>query len=296
MLQGLRPTTLRICPGIGFAFSRHGALPAFLPDSKTAGQNHVGTSGGILTEKEGFLWRHPTGNDNTFPRAQVALGDTHVCEAALRNRHWRSRASRLRGITKCNLVTRNDRDHRGAGSSSSSRPSCSTARERIMPRASLSAASITSETNERTSFEISGFHMLSLVSSFSAMSSTEVSLCPAHTRSSQCRCQFLGSARVSRVGDGASPSRTFLNVGATERLFRRDAETNTRDACATQNAAFASRMLLTRDWPRTHCCHGFNGCSDSRGGRRVHRAESGDRLHYAGRERPGSRGQSARGY
>ncbi len=39
---------------------------------------------------------------------------------------------------------------------------------------------------------------------------------------------ILGSARVSRVGDGVSPSRT------SKRLFRRDAETNTRDACATQ--------------------------------------------------------------
>src|SRR6266496_1880286 len=38
-----------------------------------------------------------------------------------------------------------------------------------------------------------------------------------------------GSARVSRVGDDVSSSRTFL-----QRLFRRDAETNTRDACATR--------------------------------------------------------------
>src|SRR5438876_2089467 len=44
-----------------------------------------------------------------------------------------------------------------------------------------------------------------------------------------CERRFaLGSARVSRAGDRVSRSRTF------ERLFRRDAETSTRDACATQ--------------------------------------------------------------
>ncbi len=56
----------------------------------------------------------------------------------------------------------------------------------------------------------------------------------------------LGSARVSRVGDGVTPSRTFLEAqprdGAQysrrrlprfESSFRRDAETSTRDACAT---------------------------------------------------------------
>src|SRR5438552_11271716 len=47
--------------------------------------------------------------------------------------------------------------------------------------------------------------------------------------SHSCERRFaLGSARVSRAGDRVSRSRTF------ERLFRRDAETSTRDACATQ--------------------------------------------------------------
>src|SRR5437763_4955113 len=53
---------------------------------------------------------------------------------------------------------------------------------------------------------------------------------------------ILGSGRVSRGGDGVSPSRTFrLSVTTArarrreERLFRRDAETNARDARATQN-------------------------------------------------------------
>jgi error-prone DNA polymerase len=39
---------------------------------------------------------------------------------------------------------------------------------------------------------------------------------------------LLGSARVSRAGESVPLSRTF------KRLFRRDAETSTRDACATQ--------------------------------------------------------------
>ena len=42
----------------------------------------------------------------------------------------------------------------------------------------------------------------------------------------------LGSARVSRVGDGVSPSRTS---NPEESSSRRDAETSTRDACATQS-------------------------------------------------------------
>jgi hypothetical protein len=48
----------------------------------------------------------------------------------------------------------------------------------------------------------------------------------------------LGSARVSRVGERVSRSRTFLPFGTiSERLeskkslFQRDAETNTRQAC-----------------------------------------------------------------
>ena len=49
-----------------------------------------------------------------------------------------------------------------------------------------------------------------------------------------------GSARVSRAGESVPLSRTFrsaaLRTSGTpaERLFRRDTETNTRDACATQ--------------------------------------------------------------
>ena len=62
--------------------------------------------------------------------------------------------------------------HRAVDSSSWSSTSCSTARERTRSRASLSAASITCETSARTSCEICGFHLLSFVSSFSAMAST----------------------------------------------------------------------------------------------------------------------------
>src|SRR5204862_4331084 len=46
-----------------------------------------------------------------------------------------------------------------------------------------------------------------------------------------------GSARVSRVGEGVSPSRTFL-----QRLFRRDTETSTRDTRATRNTAATRRF------------------------------------------------------
>ena len=47
--------------------------------------------------------------------------------------------------------------------------------------------------------------------------------------------ESLGSARVSRAGDGVPPSRTSRRVDAQQKsLFRRDAETSTRDACATQ--------------------------------------------------------------
>src|SRR3954466_3788289 len=48
----------------------------------------------------------------------------------------------------------------------------------------------------------------------------------------------LGSARVSRVGDGVSPSRTF------GRLFWRDAKTNARDARAPQKSNNAFREFL----------------------------------------------------
>jgi hypothetical protein len=48
----------------------------------------------------------------------------------------------------------------------------------------------------------------------------------------------LGSARGSRAGEGSSPSRTFLRVGAfilldsSRSSFRRATETSTRAACA----------------------------------------------------------------
>src|SRR5207253_10697802 len=47
-----------------------------------------------------------------------------------------------------------------------------------------------------------------------------------------------GSARVSRVGEGVSPSRTFL-----QRLFRRDAETSTREARATGTLRQTRRFM-----------------------------------------------------
>src|SRR5437773_10428301 len=66
--------------------------------------------------------------------------------------------------------------HRDVGSSRWFSTSCSTARERITSRAPLSAASITCDTSARTFREISGFHLLSFVSSFSAMASTDSTL------------------------------------------------------------------------------------------------------------------------
>jgi hypothetical protein len=57
------------------------------------------------------------------------------------------------------------------------------------------------------------------------------------------RDALWGSARVSRAGDGVLAIVDFLEHAkrATRffrntRLFRRDAETDTRDACATQTA------------------------------------------------------------
>jgi hypothetical protein len=54
---------------------------------------------------------------------------------------------------------------------------------------------------------------------------------------------ILGSARVSRAGnrvlavaDFLLPRRTSLVSGASEVRFGEDAEPDTRDACATQNA------------------------------------------------------------
>ena len=54
------------------------------------------------------------------------------------------------------------------------------------------------------------------------------------------RTAFLGSARLQRAGDGILPSRTFRGactarkVARNERLFRRNAETSTLQACAPQ--------------------------------------------------------------
>ena len=49
------------------------------------------------------------------------------------------------------------------------------------------------------------------------------------------RASIPGSARVSRAGDGVLAIANFYYVTIhRKRLFRRDAETNTRDACATQ--------------------------------------------------------------
>src|SRR6184192_3098178 len=56
----------------------------------------------------------------------------------------------------------------------------------------------------------------------------------------------LGSARVSRAGDDVSSSRTSL-----ERLFRRDAETDTRDACATHSHLIEKFKVMQRI-PRLH--------------------------------------------
>ncbi len=52
-----------------------------------------------------------------------------------------------------------------------------------------------------------------------------------------------GSARVSRAGDGVSPSRTFLKSGRKKSSSRWDTATSTRDACATQ-AGDRVRQLL----------------------------------------------------
>src|SRR4030095_14479198 len=63
-----------------------------------------------------------------------------------------------------------------------------------------------------------------------------------------------GSARVSRAGDGVSPSRTSASDSKSqqeqrvkESLFRRDAETSTRDACATQDISLHT-LIDYIDW------------------------------------------------
>jgi hypothetical protein len=49
------------------------------------------------------------------------------------------------------------------------------------------------------------------------------------------RASIPGSARVSRAGDGVLAIANFHYITVhRKRLFRRDAETNTRDACAIQ--------------------------------------------------------------
>ena len=62
---------------------------------------------------------------------------------------------------------------------------------------------------------------------------------------------FLGSARVSRAGEGVLAIANFSRRAkltasgeSFERLFRRDAKTNTRDACATQNSANRAQFLI----------------------------------------------------
>ena len=58
-------------------------------------------------------------------------------------------------------------------------------------------------------------------------------------------CEILESARVWRAN--ASPARTedvLAIANFSERLFRRDAETSTRDACAPQNSL--PRLAHTR--------------------------------------------------
>ncbi|PYL14892.1 MAG: excinuclease ABC subunit A, partial [Verrucomicrobia bacterium] len=54
--------------------------------------------------------------------------------------------------------------------------------------------------------------------------------------------ESLGNVRVSRAGDGVPPSRTSSRLRSEESLFRRDAETNTRDACSTQNIRGAAEI------------------------------------------------------
>src|SRR5438552_16385363 len=61
---------------------------------------------------------------------------------------------------------------------------------------------------------------------------------------------LLGSASVPDAGERVSRSRTFpecdkhLESRLRERLFRRDAEPSTRDACATQSVEDRARFLI----------------------------------------------------
>lgn len=133
--------------------------------------------------------RRPLGRWRRFPRAGKTVGavSPRICShgPVLSEGHRSSaRAARPDHDVQESLSaesSQRDRDqpatlHLDAGSSSWSSTSCSTARERIRSRVSLSAASITCETRARTSCEISGFHIPSLVSSFAAMASTAENL------------------------------------------------------------------------------------------------------------------------
>jgi excinuclease ABC subunit A len=57
--------------------------------------------------------------------------------------------------------------------------------------------------------------------------------------------QILGSARASRAGDGAPPSRTSRSAASKESLFRRGAETSTRGACAPQTKISGAEFFET---------------------------------------------------
>src|SRR6266404_9271439 len=91
-------------------------------------------------------------------------------------------------------------------------------------------------------------------------------LTQAHLRSEKGQCEvrweelpqfseglvaFLGSARVSRVGDGVLAIANFsgrmksaASCESFKRLFRRNTETNTRDACATRDLGLRTKLLI----------------------------------------------------
>ena len=127
--------------------------------------------------------------------------------------------------------------------SSWSSTSCSTARDRIRSRASLSAASMTSATSVRTPSEISGFHFRSFVSSFSAIASMAAVIYPrvVHRSTSRGGTRDRPSHHASRVWAKVSPpSRTSHPKPHYEQIkgkspSSRDATTNTRDAYAPQS-------------------------------------------------------------
>jgi len=74
--------------------------------------------------------------------------------------------------------------------------------------------------------------------------------------------QFRVAHAVSRAGDGVSPSRTFLcnatesESDVNESSFRRDAETDTRGACATQKCGFSFGC--------NHCAHSSKAAGSPR--------------------------------